>query len=97
MVYKPDRAHFCKILGRCVLKFDHFMPWINNAVGFFNFKYFLLFVVYTALTLVLAALSQVLQIYVADAGTFTAWVLLLVFALVACSTTAFICGWSQTT
>jgi hypothetical protein len=26
-VYKPDRSHFCRQLGRCVLKMDHFCPW----------------------------------------------------------------------
>ena len=26
-VYKPDRAHFCRMLNRCVLKMDHFCPW----------------------------------------------------------------------
>jgi len=45
-VYKPDRAHFCRISERCVLRMDHFCPWINNCVGFYNQKYFVLFVAY---------------------------------------------------
>merc|ERR1719198_1728950 len=47
-VYKPDRAHFCKMLGRCVLKMDHFCPWLNNCIGFYNHKYFYLFILYMA-------------------------------------------------
>ena len=47
-VYKPDRAHFCKMLGRCVLKMDHFCPWLNNCIGFYNHKYFYLFIFYMA-------------------------------------------------
>ena len=47
-VYKPDRAHFCKMLGRCVLKMDHFCPWLNNCIGFYNHKYFYLFIMYMA-------------------------------------------------
>ena len=47
-VYKPDRAHFCKMLGRCVLKMDHFCPWLNNCIGFHNHKYFYLFIFYMA-------------------------------------------------
>lgn len=45
-VYKPDRAHFCRALGRCVLKMDHFCPWLNNCIGWRNQKYFLLLIGY---------------------------------------------------
>jgi len=49
--YKPDRAHHCRVLGKCVLKMDHHCPWICNTVGFRNHKYFLLTLFYAALTL----------------------------------------------
>jgi len=47
-MYKPDRAHYCRMLGRCVLKMDHFCPWLNNCIGFFNHKFFVLFIGYMA-------------------------------------------------
>jgi len=43
---KPDRAHHDSATGECVLKFDHFCPWVNNAVGFRNYKFFCLFIAY---------------------------------------------------
>jgi hypothetical protein len=46
--YKPDRAHHDSMTGRCIVKFDHFCPWINNAVGALNHKHFCLFLLYTA-------------------------------------------------
>jgi len=41
---KPDRAHHCSICNRCILKMDHHCPFINNCVGFYNYKYFFIFI-----------------------------------------------------
>ena len=45
--YKPDRAHFCSVMQRNVLRMDHYCPWMNNCIGHFNYKFFLLFLLYT--------------------------------------------------
>jgi len=44
--WKPPRAHHCSECERCVLKMDHHCPWINNCVGHYNHKYFLLFLLF---------------------------------------------------
>lgn len=55
--YKPDRSHHSSAGGRCVLRMDHYCPWVANEVGFLNYKYFFLTLVYGCVTLFFIALT----------------------------------------
>ncbi|KAM7265697.1 hypothetical protein ACFE04_003380 [Oxalis oulophora] len=49
-LYKPPRAHHCRVCKRCVLRMDHHCIWINNCVGHANYKVFFIFVVYAVVS-----------------------------------------------
>ncbi|XP_024947591.1 palmitoyltransferase ZDHHC15B isoform X5 [Cephus cinctus] len=58
VLIKPDRAHHCSVCGTCVLKMDHHCPWVNNCVGFHNYKFFMLFLAYALLYCVYIAATS---------------------------------------
>ena len=60
---KPPRTHHCSVCRQCVMKMDHHCPWVNNCVGFYNYKYFCLFLLYTAVGCAYTALTCCLALY----------------------------------
>ena len=47
--WKPDRAHHCREVGRCVEKMDHFCPWVGGVISETSFKFFIQFTAWTAI------------------------------------------------
>eukprot|EP00347_Sterkiella_histriomuscorum_P017942 403347394 len=62
-VFKPERCHHCSSCGRCVLNMDHHCPWINNCIGFWNRKHFILMLVYVLLTSYFTAIAISIPLY----------------------------------
>lgn len=60
--YKPDRTHHCRSCKRCILKMDHHCPWINNCVGFYNQKFFILFVYYAFLGCLFVGITGIMAL-----------------------------------
>jgi len=62
--FKPDRAHFCKLMGHNVLKMDHYCPWLANCVGLRNYKFFFLTLFYDAMAANIVNLSMIHALHV---------------------------------
>jgi len=63
--YKPDRTHHCRVCRICILKMDHHCPWIYNCVGFYNYKYFFLLIMYSAIACTFIFFTMHTSVYMA--------------------------------
>ena len=59
---EPPRSHFDSVTERLTLNMDHFCPWVVNTVGFYNRKFFMLFLVYANLTMLVACVYLLVQV-----------------------------------
>lgn len=66
-IFKPDRAHHCKEIGRCVRKMDHYCPWAGGIIAEHSHKFFMQFVFYGALYT--TYLWIVVAVFLADRNT----------------------------
>ena len=60
---RPPRSHYCHELSSNVLRMDHFCVWFNNAVGFYNYKYFLLTIIYLLISCLLTIFIIIYRVF----------------------------------
>ncbi|KAG0233506.1 palmitoyltransferase pfa5 [Actinomortierella wolfii] len=58
-IVKPDRCHHCSECDQCVLRMDHHCPWVNGCVGYNNYKFFYLFILYGSIAAVFVVCTMV--------------------------------------
>ena len=56
LAVRPKDSHHCSTCHCCILEQDHHCPWINNCVGLFNKKYFIIFNMYALLSVIYSSL-----------------------------------------
>ncbi|CAE7746905.1 Zdhhc15, partial [Symbiodinium sp. KB8] len=57
---KPHRCRHCTKCSTCVLRMDHHCPWLRQCIGFGNYKFFVTFIVYSAVALIFKAVTMLL-------------------------------------
>ncbi|KAG4127369.1 hypothetical protein ERO13_D10G212000v2 [Gossypium hirsutum] len=73
--YKPPRTHHCRVCKRCILRMDHHCLWINNCVGYWNYKAFFNLILYATIGSIHSSLACGLMMLALSVtlGTLLGW------------------------
>eukprot|EP00472_Partenskyella_glossopodia_P002191 CAMPEP_0197525864 /NCGR_PEP_ID=MMETSP1318-20131121/15044_1 /TAXON_ID=552666 /ORGANISM="Partenskyella glossopodia, Strain RCC365" /LENGTH=223 /DNA_ID=CAMNT_0043079685 /DNA_START=473 /DNA_END=1141 /DNA_ORIENTATION=+ len=77
------RAKYCRQTRNIVENFDHYCPWVGNAVGIRNYKYFFFFLVTLVLYCIMIAVTGILTL-VTSAEAMGLRVLSAIVSVIAC-------------
>ena len=61
---RPSRSHHCYELEANVLRMDHYCVWFNNAVGFLNYKYFILTIIYLFMSCLMSIYILIYRLFI---------------------------------
>ncbi|KAG2495455.1 hypothetical protein HYH03_006401 [Edaphochlamys debaryana] len=61
-IVRPLRAKHCSVTNRCIEVFDHFCPWVGNAIGKGNRHLFLAFLWVALYAMVCSAVVGIIQL-----------------------------------
>lgn len=67
-VIRTSRSRHCSICNKCVERFDHHCPWVNNCVGIKNHHYFMMFLSSITATLLVVLITVSVNIQNYDNG-----------------------------
>ncbi|XP_029916813.1 palmitoyltransferase ZDHHC12-A [Myripristis murdjan] len=81
LLQQPMRAKHCQTCKRCVRRFDHHCPWIENCVGERNHRWFIVYLVVQLVALLWAL--QIALSGVSSGGSWKLWLTVNGFLLAA--------------
>uniref|UniRef100_A0A7R9V718 S-acyltransferase n=1 Tax=Chlamydomonas euryale TaxID=1486919 RepID=A0A7R9V718_9CHLO len=61
-IVRPLRAKHCQVTDRCIEVYDHYCPWVGNAIGKGNRHFFLVFVWLELYGMIISAIVGLVQI-----------------------------------
>lgn len=62
LIIKTPRSRHCSVCNKCVERYDHHCPWINNCVGIKNHRDFMIFLGATVISILGAFIGTLVEL-----------------------------------